>query len=137
MYALFGCTEKTTTYSPYEGEIQWAWFDKDSIKAVGFSIRVHDDTPGAIASTEMVTRFGELDYYKFIDINFVGLKQDTTRMDVSLTDKDYNQIFHIAKSNWESVIRQWRAIENIEDTLTVSLRCERQYKLSSFRPNYN
>ena len=53
---------------------------------------VNDDIPVATTSI-LIIDFGELGYYKFIDINFAGLKQDTTRMDVSLTDKNNNENF--------------------------------------------
>ncbi len=128
---LFGCTEKITTYSPDEGEIQWAHLDKDSTKGAAFFVRVQNDTLAAIASAEVVTKFGELGYYKFIDISLAGLEQDTTRIDVILRDKGHNQEFHFVKSNWESAMLQLRAIENMDDTLSVVLTCERQYKLSS------
>ena len=128
---LFGCTEKITTYSPDEGEIQWALLDKDSTKAAVFFVRVQNDTLAAIASAEVVTKFGELDYYKFIDISLAGLEQDTTHIDVILTDEGHNQEFHFVKSNWESAMLQLRTIENMADTLSVVLTCERQYKLSS------
>ncbi len=128
---LLGCTEKITTYSPDEGEIQWALLDKNSTKGVAFFVRAQNDTLAAIASAEVVTKFGELGYYKFIDISLAGLEQDTTRVDVILTDKGHNQEFHFVKSNWESAMLQLRAIENMDDTLSVVLTCERQYKLSS------
>ena len=128
---LFGCTEKITSYSPEEGEAQWALLDKDSTKAVVFFVHVQNDTIGAIASAEVVTKFGELGYYKFIDISLAGLEQDTARIDVTLTDKGNNQRFHFVKSNWESAMLQLRTIENMDDTLSVVLTCERQYKLSS------
>jgi len=128
---LFGCTEKITTYSPDEGEIQWAHLNKDSTRGVVFFVRVQNDTLAAIASAEVITKFGELGYYKFIDISLAGLEQDTTRVDVILTDQGTHQEFHFIKSNWESAMLQLRAIENMDDTLSVVLNCERQYKLSS------
>ena len=128
---LFGCTEKITTYSPDEGEIQWAHLDEGATKGAAFFVRVQNDTLGAIASAEVVTKFGELGYYKFIDISLAGLEQDTARVGVILRDKDHNQEFHFVKSNWESASLQLRAIENMDDTLSVVLTYERQYKLSS------
>ena len=129
--SLIGCTEKLTTYSPDEGEVQWAQLDKNFTKAVVFLVRVQNDTLAATASAEVVTKFGELGYYKFIDINFAGLEQDTSRMDIILRDENHNQEFYFAGSNWESTIRQLTAIKTMEDTLSVVLTCERQYKLSS------
>lgn len=111
--------------------MQWVTLDKNSTKAVVFFVHVRNDTLAAIASGEVVTKFGELGYYKFIDVSLAGLEQDTARIDVILTDKDRNQEFHVVKSNWESAILQLRAIENLDDTLSVVLFCERQYKLSS------
>ena len=128
--SLFGCKFKYTTYSPDEGEDSFVWFDKDSTKGAGFYIKVLDDVSGVTATTAIIIESGELGYYKFIDIDFAGLKQDTTLIDVSLTGKDNNQIFHIATSNWGFVLQQLRAIENMNDAGPLTLICERQYTLS-------
>ena len=128
---LSGCNEKVTNYSPDEGEVQSANLDKDSTKAVTFFVHVQNDSLAVTAAAEVYTKFGEIGYYKYIDINLAGFGQDTSRMDVSLTADDRSQSFQFAKSDWASAIRQLVAMENIADTLAVVLICERKYRLAS------
>jgi hypothetical protein len=128
---LFSCTEKVTTYTPDEGEVQWIHLDKNFAKGVSFYIQVQKDTLAAVALAEIRTKFAELGYYKSIDIGFAGLEQDTVRMNVSLTDEKHNEELSFTGHHRETMVHQVKAIKIMDDTLSVVLTCKRIYTLPS------
>jgi hypothetical protein len=128
---LLSCTEKVTTYTPDEGEVQWVHLDKNFSKSITLFVRVEEGGRAAVASAEIRTKFGELGYYKSIDIGFLGIEQDTVRMNVIVTDEKHYEELSFTGYNWETIVRQLKAIETMDDTLSVVLTCERTYTLPS------
>jgi hypothetical protein len=122
---LLSCTTTVPQYETENGD-SWVHFDRDTLKDMGFYIDLLNNQPGTNAV--IYREFGDLNYYRSIEMSLDGLPQDT--MDVAMGEAKGVERWYYSGPNWNDVMRQVIETKNVADTTLIYLSFNQRYRLS-------
>jgi hypothetical protein len=123
---LNSCTTTLPSYEPESGDDTWIHLDGDTLKDIGFYIDLLNDQPGANAV--MYKEFGDLNYYKSIEMSLDGLQQDT--VDVTMGEAKGVERWYYSGADWNDAMRQVIKTKDVADTTLIYLSFNQRYRLS-------